>query len=129
MRGIGFLAAVVGVILILAAVAGVVVSIMVPVLRHGPAMVEGLPTSQVAFGATPQVAFGSFVGLGLLLAAILFGAVVFLYRSGSGKGERQQNTDEARMMQELHQGFLNLERRVESLETILLDRASRYEKV
>lgn len=39
----------------------------------------------------------------------------------TGKG-RQMETNEARMIQEIHQGLSKMEKRVESLETVILER-------
>jgi hypothetical protein len=36
--------------------------------------------------------------------------------------------DEARLIQEVHQSLAGMERRIESLETILLDRSSPFEQ-
>ncbi len=35
---------------------------------------------------------------------------------------RQQDTDEARVMQEIHQGLARMEERLEALETIIMER-------
>ena len=62
------------------------------------------------------------LGILLILGAVLIAMVVWairaLRRNGAG-------SDEARLMQELYQGLSKLEDRVESLETILLDRKER----
>ncbi len=45
-----------------------------------------------------------------------------------GRGIGPANPDETRLIQELHQGFNDLEKRVESLETILLERSRSRKK-
>ena len=67
------------------------------------------------------IVFGSLI----LLFVILFGFVLALKRTrGSGSMQRgsKPDTDETRLMQEIHQGLSRMEERVEALETILLDR-------
>jgi predicted RND superfamily exporter protein len=61
-----------------------------------------------------------------ILGWILLSALKIL-RGESTKEGRRMHTDEARIMQEIHLGLSSLEKRVESLETLLLDRA-RVEK-
>ena len=57
-----------------------------------------------------------------ILGWILLSALKIL-RGESTKEGKRMHTDEARIMQEIHLGLSNLEKRVESLETLLLDRA------
>ena len=64
------------------------------------------------------IIFG-FVGLVLVL---LTGAGVALFRMIKRDSAPGSDPDEARLIQELHQGLGRLEERVESLETILMDR-------
>ncbi len=59
------------------------------------------------------------LGVLLILGAALIVMVVWAIKSLRGNGAA---SDEARLMQELYQGLSRLEDRVESLETILLDR-------
>ena len=44
-----------------------------------------------------------------------------MIKGGASPKDRQQLAEEARMIQEIYQGMSELENRVESLETILLD--------
>ena len=63
---------------------------------------------------------------GIPMLAIIGGvflASLRILKGESSKKGRQMHSDEARIMQEIHQGLVDLERRVESLETLLLDRA------
>ena len=53
------------------------------------------------------------------IAAIIVALAVKLFR---GAADRDNRTDDARIVQELYQGLSRLEQRVESLETILTDR-------
>jgi phage shock protein B len=68
---------------------------------------------------------GAF-GILLILGAIFIAVVVWAIKAvrGNGAGDSLRN-DEAKLMQELYQSLSKLEERVESLETILLDRKER----
>ena len=71
------------------------------------------------------------IGLGVPELAVviivlsgLFGAfllVIKMAKSGGGD-RRQMRTDEARVMQEIFDGLARMEQRVETLETLLLDK-------
>ena len=68
-----------------------------------------------------SVVFGSAV----LILAIIAGTILLAIRMIKGRTspkDRQQLADEARMVQEIYQGMSEIENRVESLETILLDK-------
>jgi len=70
------------------------------------------------------------------IVAILFGGIVLaltviggtflmaikLFKGGVSRKHQQLDADEAKMIQEIYQGLTRMEERVESLETILLDR-------
>lgn len=66
------------------------------------------------------------LGILLILGAIFIAVVVWAIKAvrGAGSGDTMKS-DEAKLMQELYQGLSKLEERVESLETILLDRKER----
>lgn len=67
-----------------------------------------------------SVVFGSAV----LILAMIAGTILLAIRMIRGKTppkDRRQMEDEARMVQQIYQGMSELESRVESLETILLD--------
>ena len=66
----------------------------------------------------PKLALLSWFAI-MVLAGI--GLLVMMVRRGRRRAG-QESPDEIRLMQEIHQGLSGLERRVESLETILLDR-------
>jgi phage shock protein B len=67
------------------------------------------------------IIFGSIVvALGIIGGTILMG--IKMRRSGFSHRNRQNEADEARMIQEIYSGLSRLEERVESLETILMDR-------
>ena len=61
-----------------------------------------------------------FFGSILIFLVILAGIIWFFTKLG-GAGNRQAQAEEARLMQELHQGLEKMEARIEALETILLD--------
>ena len=59
----------------------------------------------------------------LILLLVLFVRLLFrLAGGGSAGGSEELRQDEARSIQELHAQLERMEKRVESLETILLDR-------
>lgn len=72
----------------------------------------GFLTSVIIAGAT-------LIGLAILGAVFLLGFKIV--KSGGEKG-REAVGEEARLAQELYQGLERLEERVESLETLLLER-------
>ena len=71
----------------------------------------------------------------VLIVAIVFGGIVLamaviggtilmaikLRQSGLSPESRRHQTDEARMIQDIHQGLSKIENRVEALETILME--------
>ncbi len=71
-----------------------------------------------------------FAGIVLALAIIggTFLMAIRIIKGGVSRRDREWSSREARMVQEIYQGVNNLEERVESLETILLDRDKREMK-
>jgi phage shock protein B len=69
---------------------------------------------------------GAVLVLAIVGSTILMGIKLFKGKV-SGK-DRQDQTDEAKMIQEIYRGLSQMEARVEALETILLerDRKDRY---
>ena len=66
------------------------------------------------------IVFGGFV----MCLAIIAGTILMAMRmrqGGLSAKSRKAQAEEARVIQELYQGFLDMEKRVESLETILMD--------
>jgi phage shock protein B len=60
----------------------------------------------------------------------LFGfccAIAFAFRLLCGSGDTGAQENETKLMQELHQSALRMEKRIEALETIMLERADRVE--
>ena len=73
------------------------------------------------------IVFGSIIAL----FAIIFGFVLALAkvkRGGSLRGSERLQAEEARLIQELHRGLSRMEERVETLETILLDREGKKDR-
>jgi phage shock protein B len=72
----------------------------------------------------------------LLITAIVFGSIVIvlaivpltvlvaikLFKGGASKTNQGMGDEETRMIQEIYQGLLKMEQRVEALETLLLDK-------
>jgi phage shock protein B len=67
------------------------------------------------------IVFGSIVlAIGIISGTILL-AIKWRHGGGSQKS-RTRSSEEARMIQEIYRGLSKMEKRVESLETILMDR-------
>ena len=62
---------------------------------------------------------GALVLIAAGVAAIIIALVFKLFKGSGGGGSRAEDT---RTMQEIYEGLSRLERRIEALETILLDR-------
>ena len=72
---------------------------------------------------------------GLLIVAVVFGGIVLalaiigstilmaikVLKGDMSQKSQQNQTDEAKMIQEIYQGLSQMEERVEALETIILD--------
>ena len=73
----------------------------------------------------------SFVfGFILLVLALLGGTAVAMVKIIKGKAARQDEAlkaEEAKIIQELHQGLKRMEGRIEALETILLEKKAQKE--
>ena len=66
------------------------------------------------------IVFGGLVlSLAIIAGTILMG--MRMRQGGLSAKSRKAQADEARLIQELYQGLLDMEKRVESLETILMD--------
>lgn len=66
------------------------------------------------------IVFGGIVAILAIIPCTILIAIK-LFRGGvSGRG-REDQAEETRMIQEIYQGLSRMEKRVESLETILLD--------
>jgi len=65
---------------------------------------------------------GGFVAVAVILTiAFSIGIIIRSTRSGSSKRSGGSEADETRLIQEIHQGLVKMESRIESLETLLLD--------
>jgi len=92
----------------------------------------GLSSMTFAGAPPPMVAIGAQVVLLGLLVAFL-GSVLLLIFGGRGQGAGrglgmrlgEREGEEVRLMQELNQGLTRMEERVESLETLLLERGEK----
>ena len=88
-----------------------------------------LPVVVILLSALTVVAVVFLVLLSPVILLALFGSFCFgLARLFPGGRKKKRDTDlnqeEVRIMQEIHGGLTRMERRVESLETILFDRAA-----
>jgi hypothetical protein len=75
----------------------------------------------------PEIIIVPFVFFFILLAIALSGlilvSIIKALRGGaSGSKKKEGNMEEARLMQEIYRGLRKMEERVESLETILMDK-------
>jgi phage shock protein B len=64
-------------------------------------------------------------GGSLLALAIVGGTILIaikIIKGGVSRKDQKLQTEEARLIQEIYQGLTQMEKRVEALETILLDR-------
>ncbi len=65
--------------------------------------------------------------LGILEAFIVIVVIVFVYKIAKAvveKKDKDYGSDETELIQDIHRGLSRMEQRIESLETILLDRVS-----
>ncbi len=67
------------------------------------------------------IVFGSIVAILAIIPSTILIAIK-LFRGGVSGQNRKNQAEEARMIQEIYHGLSKMEKRVESLETILLDR-------
>ncbi|QTA92645.1 phage-shock protein [Desulfonema magnum] len=67
------------------------------------------------------VIFGSLVLALSAVAGTIF-IVIRILRGGLSREEREILSEETRMIQDIYQGLSKMERRLDTLETILLDR-------
>ena len=67
------------------------------------------------------IVFGSIVLVLAVIGSTILMGLKILKGGVSQKGQKSQS-DEARIIQEIYQGLARMEERVESLETILLER-------
>jgi len=117
------------VVLVLCSVLGVVLAIFIPGLSHG----FGHITGGLAHG--PLNLIGDFpMDNGTLAILLVFGIPIIAIIGGvllsalkilkgeSGRKAKTNDAEEARMIQDIYHGLVKMEQRVESLETLLLDR-------
>ena len=67
----------------------------------------------------------SIVFGGIVLALAIIGGTILMaikiLKGGFSRKDQRNQAEEARLIQEIYQGFARMEERVEALETILLD--------
>jgi len=63
---------------------------------------------------------GSILALAIIGSTILMAIKIF--KGGVSRKGQKLESEEARVIQEIYQGLSNMEKRVEALETIILDR-------
>lgn len=69
---------------------------------------------------------GAFLLFLVIICSTIIIVIKILKGGASPKGQKE-HSDEAKMIQEIYQGLARMEDRVESLETILLERERRRE--
>lgn len=57
----------------------------------------------------------------IIIICIVCGMIVKLAKIALNKRDRDYNHDDTRTMQEIHRGLQRMERRIESLETLMMD--------
>jgi hypothetical protein len=71
----------------------------------------------------PILFFFIVVGIPVLCGTVI--ALAKIIKGNDKASKRQASTDEALIIQEIHQGLSRLERRIEALETITLERSNK----
>lgn len=66
------------------------------------------------------IVFGSILTFVALICGTIL-AIIRMRSSGLSKGSKNTKTDEALMIQEIYQGLSKMEKRIDALETILMD--------
>ena len=67
------------------------------------------------------IVFGSIIII-LAMIPVTILLIIRLFKGGISRTDRKKQAEEARMIQEIYQGLSRMEERIETLETILLDR-------
>lgn len=73
----------------------------------------------------------SSFGFIILALALVVGIIVFtikIIKGGVSRGDREQQNMEAKMVQDIYQGLRQMEERVETLETLLMDQDKRGDR-
>ena len=76
-------------------------------------MMHGVLILAIIFG-------GSLLALAIIGSTILM--AIKILKGGLSRKDQKSQADEAKIIQEIYQGFSRMEERVEALETIILDR-------
>jgi phage shock protein B len=63
-----------------------------------------------------------FVIVAIALSGFILVSIIKVLRGNSGGKKKETYTEEARLMQEIYRGLRKMEERVESLETIIMDK-------
>ncbi len=71
--------------------------------------------------AIVAIVFGSIIIL-LAIIPVTILLIIRLFKGGISRTDRKKLAEETRMIQEIYQGLSRMEERIETLETILLDR-------
>ena len=71
--------------------------------------------------AIVAIVFGSIIIM-LAIIPVTILLIIRLFKGGISRTDRKKQAEDARMIQEIYQGLSRMEERVETLETILLDR-------
>lgn len=77
--------------------------------------------------ATTLVVLILAIPLAIVLGVVTI-AIVAILRGGTSDKARRLDEDEARTMQQIYQGLEKMEKRVEALETLLLEREGKDEQ-
>jgi len=77
---------------------------------------------------TSVIITGIFFSFVLAMLVIIVGAIVLMSKKGGGFRDDPFQSDETRIIQQIHQGLSKMEKRIEALETILLEREPKEEK-
>jgi phage shock protein B len=70
-----------------------------------------------------ELAMTAFIMMALVPVLLIVVALVLAVKFMGGSTSRQQRDSEAHLMQEIHDGLMRMEQRIEALETIVLERS------
>ena len=63
-----------------------------------------------------------FILVAIAMSGFILVSIIKALRGSSGGKKKESNMEETRLMQEIYRGLRKMEERVESLETILMDK-------
>ena len=71
------------------------------------------------------VSFGGIILLFLTIGLVIIGIIKAFKTGGISKKDKMANAEETKMIQDIYHGLSKMEERIETLETILIDRTKK----